>query len=61
MQVAPEQCLFIGDRLIEDVRGPHLAGMSAILTQEFRQEEPDDNIHPDGIISRLDQLLELVI
>lgn len=60
MQVAPEDCLFIGDRLIEDVRGPQRAGMQAILTHEFRQEEPDPNIHPDYVISRLDQLLELL-
>ncbi len=61
MAVVPENCLFIGDRLIEDIRGPQQAGMRAILTQEFRQEEPNSsNIQPDAVITRLDQLLDLL-
>ncbi|NWJ45161.1 MAG: HAD family hydrolase [Chloroflexi bacterium] len=57
LAVAPEECLFVGDRLIEDVKGPQEYGMRAILTHEFRQEDPTPEIQPFAVITRLDQLL----
>ncbi|HVA92654.1 MAG TPA: HAD family hydrolase [Chloroflexota bacterium] len=49
--------IFVGDRLREDVAGPQAAGMRAVLTLEFRQEEPDpDSATPDAIINRLAEL-----
>ena len=60
LAVTPEECLFVGDRLIEDVKGPQEYGMRAILTHEFRQEEPTPEILPFAVITRLDQLLEHV-
>jgi putative hydrolase of the HAD superfamily len=60
MKIAPAECLFIGDRLIEDVQGPQKAGMHAILTHEFRQEEPEGSIQPQAIIKRLDEVLNFV-
>jgi HAD superfamily hydrolase (TIGR01549 family) len=60
LEVAPQECLFVGDRLIEDVLGPQKAGMHAVLTREFRQEDPTPEIQPDRVISRLDELLEFL-
>ena len=39
MGYKPQQTLFVGDRVREDVRGPMAAGMHAALTHEFRREE----------------------
>jgi putative hydrolase of the HAD superfamily len=51
------QAVFVGDRLVEDVRGPQTAGMRAILTHEFRIEEPTATSSvPDAVIDRLSKL-----
>jgi FMN phosphatase YigB (HAD superfamily) len=60
MNIAPNECLFVGDRLIEDVYGSQQLGMRAILTHEFRQEIPDGTVQPDAIIRGLDQLLDIL-
>lgn len=55
----PGECLFIGDRLLEDVRGPQQLGMRAALASNFRQEQADANIaYPDLIITQLNEVLE---
>jgi putative hydrolase of the HAD superfamily len=48
--------VFVGDRLLDDVGGAQAAGMRAVLTREFRQEEPNDDPIPDAVIARLDEL-----
>lgn len=49
--------IFVGDRLREDVGGPQQAGMRAVLTRQFRQEEPGPGTpQPDAIIERLAEL-----
>jgi putative hydrolase of the HAD superfamily len=58
--VSPQECVFVGDRLIEDVRGPKAYGMRTVLTHEFRQETDLEEIVPDSVITRLDQLLTLL-
>ena len=40
MNAAAESTVFVGDRVREDVRGPISVGMRAVLTHEFRQEDP---------------------
>jgi HAD superfamily hydrolase (TIGR01509 family) len=60
LEVAPQECVFVGDRLIEDVRGPKAFGMRTVLTHEFRQEPLIAEIVPDTVITRLDQLLTLL-
>ncbi len=60
LEVSPQECVFVGDRLIEDVRGPQTLGMRTVLTHEFRQEPPVEDIVPDAVITRLDQLLTLL-
>ena len=57
----PGECLFVGDRLLEDVRGPQQLGMRAALAQHFRQEHVDDTIaRPDFIFASLDQTLSVI-
>lgn len=60
LEVRPESCLFVGDRLVEDVHGPQQAGMRAIQTIQFRQDEPTPAIQPEAILSRLDEILVLL-
>ena len=50
--VDARNAVFVGDRMREDVRGPQEVGMRAILTHEFRREEPIGP-PPDGIIESL--------
>jgi putative hydrolase of the HAD superfamily len=40
VDVAPEEAVFVGDRLREDVMGPRKVGLHPLLTHEFRQEHP---------------------
>lgn len=55
----PRDVVFVGDRVREDVRGPQSAGMRAVLTHEFRQEEPADS-NPLGVIPHLSDILDLL-
>ncbi len=57
LNVPPEAAVFVGDRLREDVMGPKALGMRAILTQQFRQEDPAQaRVPPDAVITRLAEL-----
>ncbi len=57
LHVPPEAVVFVGDRLREDVMGPKALGMRAILTHQFRQEDPAQaRVPPDAIIARLAEL-----
>ncbi len=58
--VAPSECLFVGDRLVEDIQGPQTLGMRAVQSRQFRQEEPNPAIRPDAVIEGLDELLAIV-
>lgn len=58
-RVPPARCLFVGDRVREDIRGPQALGMRAVLTHEHRQEEPGD-ARPDAVIGRFAELLDLL-
>jgi putative hydrolase of the HAD superfamily len=59
LQVTPEQALFVGDRVREDVRGPKALGMRAALLREWRKEE-DPASEADYTLDRLGQLWPLV-
>ncbi|HEY8740841.1 MAG TPA: HAD family hydrolase [Candidatus Dormibacteraeota bacterium] len=48
--------VFVGDRLREDVMGPRRLGFNAILTHEFRQEDPTPWRIEVPVITSLDQL-----
>ena len=54
--VQPNDAVFVGDRLLDDIAGAQGVGMRAVLTQEFRKEEPDGDVHPDAVIGRLPEL-----
>jgi putative hydrolase of the HAD superfamily len=59
--VAPEAAVFIGDRLREDIMGPKALGMRAVLTHQFRQEDPTTTtVPPDAVITRLAELPPLL-
>lgn len=55
----PHEALFVGDRVREDVRGPQALGMRALLTHEFRQEEPGDAA-PLAVVGELSEVLEFL-
>ncbi len=54
-----ETTLFVGDRVREDVLGPRAAGMRAVLTHEFRQEDVAGSA-PLAVVSRLEDLQDLL-
>lgn len=57
--IPPSEALFVGDRVREDVLGPRALGMRAVLTHEFRREDPGD-AGPVTVIASVDQLRELL-
>jgi putative hydrolase of the HAD superfamily len=52
LDVRPQSALFVGDRVREDILGPQSLGMRAVLTHEFRQEDPA-GAQPAGVIQSL--------
>lgn len=56
LDVGPEACLFVGDRVKEDVIGSQALGMWAVLSHEFRQEEPG-SARPTAIVKRFPELV----
>jgi HAD superfamily hydrolase (TIGR01509 family) len=59
LAVEPGDCLFIGDRVREDVTGPQALGMRAVLSHEFRQEEVGP-ASPLAVIKRFPELVPLL-
>lgn len=55
IEVKPVDAVFVGDRLVDDVAGAQALGMRAVLTRQYRREEPDD-IEPDAVIERVTEL-----
>jgi len=54
---APEDALFVGDRLLDDVTGAKAIGMRAVLTHQYRQEQVDGAlVQPDAVVRRLGEL-----
>ena len=61
LDVAPEEAMFVGDKLREDVVGPKELGMRAVLTHQFRQEDPAHSaVQPDQVIGSLAELVPYV-
>jgi putative hydrolase of the HAD superfamily len=55
--IGGDVAVFVGDRLREDIGGPQQAGMRAVLTRQFRQEEPGpDTPQPVAVIEHLSEL-----
>jgi putative hydrolase of the HAD superfamily len=59
LAVEPTSCLFVGDRVKEDVLGAQALGMRAVLSHEFRQEEPGA-ARPIAVINRFPELLQVL-
>jgi len=57
--VEPQETVFVGDRLYDDVSGAQAVGMRAVLTRQFRQED-DPDYAPDAVISHLSELPEVL-
>lgn len=55
LSAAPEEAVFVGDRLHDDVGGAQAAGMRAVQSRQFRQEA-DPDFTPDGVIEHLREL-----
>jgi putative hydrolase of the HAD superfamily len=47
LEVAPEEAVFVGDRLYEDVRGAGELGMTTVQALWFRADEHPDGREPD--------------
>jgi putative hydrolase of the HAD superfamily len=56
VDVRPDEAVFVGDRLREDVIGPRKAGIHPFLTHEFRQEHPRFWGVDVQVLASLDQL-----
>jgi putative hydrolase of the HAD superfamily len=59
LDIPPESAVFVGDRVREDVLGPQSLRMRAVLTHEFRQEDPAE-AQPAGVIQSLAALWEFL-
>jgi putative hydrolase of the HAD superfamily len=55
LRVEPGEAAFVGDRLLDDVKGAQDLGMRGVLTREYRQET-DPEITPDAVIETFAEL-----
>ncbi len=51
----PDEAVFVGDRLLDDIAGARSVGMRVVQTRQFR-EEADEAAAPDAEIDHLSQL-----
>lgn len=63
--VAPEESLYVGDLLLNDVAGPKAAGLRAVLIDRDDSYEKQRTKHPDcpapdAIIASLTEIIELI-
>lgn len=61
--VQPDECVFVGDRLWDDILGAQQAGMRAILIPHSilpSIQVPDDSAVPDAVAQRLGEVLTIV-
>jgi HAD superfamily hydrolase (TIGR01549 family) len=55
---APPECVYIGDRYEEDIKGPRSVGMPAILKIKGGREYPEDMPEADRRVETLSELVE---
>ncbi|MFP5225722.1 MAG: HAD family hydrolase [Actinomycetota bacterium] len=60
LDTKPVDAVFVGDRLVDDIAGAHALGMKAILTHQYRQEQPDDDIVPDATVRTVTEVPDLI-
>jgi putative hydrolase of the HAD superfamily len=59
LNLRPQEAVFVGDRLREDVGGAQASGMEAVLRFKSGRDYCYD-IHPDGVIHSLSELPKIV-
>jgi putative hydrolase of the HAD superfamily len=59
LNVAPADCVFVGDHAVNDVQGAQSAGMKAVWFPGEQQRPADPAFAPDFTIESLTQLLDL--
>ncbi|MBN1213496.1 MAG: HAD family hydrolase [candidate division Zixibacteria bacterium] len=57
---APSECLFIGDRFVEDVQGPAEVGMPAVLKMVEGREYPENMSYNIPKIKTLSELVKIL-
>ena len=57
---APAECVYVGDRYVEDVQGPDAIGMAAILKHKEGREYPEEMPEAFAEIHRLRELTEIL-
>ncbi len=57
--VAPQDCVMVGDRMIDDVSGAQSAGMRGIWKRNAETPVRDD-IHPDAVIDQVGEVPAIV-
>lgn len=60
LQVEPENCVMVGDRLVDDVSGALKVGMRGVWKKTLYPWPEPDYIHPSATISSLSELLPLI-
>ena len=61
LDVPPEEALFVGDRLVDDIGGAQGVGMRAVLTHQYRQEPLQGAANtPDAVVRRLGELPDVI-
>jgi 2-haloalkanoic acid dehalogenase type II len=58
---APDEALFVGDTLLQDIAGAHRMGMqSALIWHREDREPPTDGVRPTHVIRQIPEILALV-
>lgn len=55
-----ENAVYVGDRLVPDVAGPHAAGLKAVLIEVGHRVESHADIVPDARVKELPELLRVL-
>jgi HAD superfamily hydrolase (TIGR01549 family) len=59
--LAPEEVVYVGDRVSADVEGPAKIGMPGILTRQYRDEDPaSGSVTPAAVIQHLRELPDVI-
>jgi HAD superfamily hydrolase (TIGR01549 family) len=60
LHLQPAECLYVGDSYVNDVIGAKNAGMQTCWFNPESLKPPDENIKPDFIVNKLEELLVLL-
>jgi HAD superfamily hydrolase (TIGR01662 family) len=59
LNVEARETVFVGDMVWADIQGAQALGMKAVLTHQYREEDPD-GVKPDLIVQRLSEVVGYV-